>query len=149
MLVAAFAFAQSQGSVRVGNYLVTAPNAVALVEPHRSAEVVDFGGEYAAGTSAPDETYHAQRLKVEETTVLLEWGRFGDGAIGRLTCGRPVAVPVRFVTNAWPGLGFGYAVNGRRVPTFPNEAGMTAGILGRGMRFDQPLSQTSEDRFTL
>ncbi|MHB8635851.1 MAG: MGH1-like glycoside hydrolase domain-containing protein, partial [Fimbriimonadaceae bacterium] len=89
--------------VRVGNYLVTAPNGISVIDGNASAIVIDFGGDYVAGLAAPDNSYHAQTLSLKGATVLLEWGRAGNGAVGRLTSDRPITADVHLLSGTWPG----------------------------------------------
>ena len=94
--------------ILIGNYLVTAPNGIAWIEPGPEASigaVLDFGGEYAAGLAAPDDSYHAQTISVNGASVSIEWGTDpGElpGAVGRLISDRAVVLKPRVLETTWP-----------------------------------------------
>src|ERR1700723_3391963 len=102
LCMAAALLAVSSSKPLIGNYLDTVPNGIAIVWSTKSAAVVDFGGDYVAGIAAPDDSYHAQNLKLGGQPVLLEWGRLGNEAIGRLTAAQPTHFAV-MVKQSWPG----------------------------------------------
>lgn len=85
----------------IGNYLVTVPNGIAMVWSPSSASVIDFGGEYVAGTAAPDDSYHRQALTIGGKQVILEWGRLGEFAVGRLRSQEPMDLRVA-LKDSWP-----------------------------------------------
>lgn len=92
-------------NVKIGNFLVSVPNGIAFVRGDSHAAVIDFGGDYTAGLAAPDDSYHCQDLVHNGATVRLEWGRVGDGAIGRVTADRDVSIDIRFPQVTWPDFG--------------------------------------------
>src|SRR5665213_1203538 len=93
----------NSSQVLIGNYLVTAPNAVTWLSPEdKTAFTVDFGGEYVAGIADPDDSYHGQHLKLNGADVFLEWGRVGNYALGRITSDRDTEIGVTLTTKSWP-----------------------------------------------
>ena len=88
--------------VRIGNFLVSAPNGISLIYDDRSAVVIDFGGDYVAGIAASDDSYHAQHLALDGADVLFEWGRWRNSAFGRLTADRDADVDLRIRPESWP-----------------------------------------------
>jgi glycogen debranching enzyme len=89
--------------VRIGNFFLSAPNGIAMVWGPTAAVVIDFGGDYVAGVAAPDDSYHRQKLSIDGHPVVLEWGRVGNGAIGRLSSPSSVTVPVA-LRQSWQGI---------------------------------------------
>jgi hypothetical protein len=97
----ALAAASRSESVKIGNNFVFAPNGISFVYQDRAAFVLDPGGEYFAGKAAPDNSYHETHFQANGTSVTFEWGRVGDGIVGRLRADRPVSVPIKLIP-AWP-----------------------------------------------
>src|SRR5579863_7206420 len=115
MLLGSLMSGQTKPNIRVGNFLVTAPNGVSVIYDDRSAFVLDFGGDYVAGIAAPDDSYHAQHLTLNGVDINLEWGRAGSGAVGRVTSAQSATVKLRFRGDLWPGFKTDYLVRGRDV----------------------------------
>ncbi|MDQ2732041.1 MAG: PA14 domain-containing protein, partial [Armatimonadota bacterium] len=89
-------------SVRIGNFLTSAPGGIAFVVEDAAAFVVDTGAPYVAGTAAPDDSYHRFQFHVGDANITFEWGRVGDGAVARLTSDKAVELPLRLAPS-WPG----------------------------------------------
>jgi hypothetical protein len=91
----------------VGNYLLTVPNGIAIVWSPTAAAAIDCGGEYVAGVAAPDDSYHRQELTLGGKRVVLEWGRSGPGAIGRISSPESEDLTIKF-PQTWPGISTTY-----------------------------------------
>ena len=86
----------------IGNVLASAPNGVAFVAGDSAGFVMDPGGDYFAGTAAPDGSYHHTQLLVAGAKVGFDWGRVGTSVIGRLISDKPVEVTFK-LSAGWPG----------------------------------------------
>ena len=117
-----FARAADKPGVRIGNFLVGAPCGIAFVVDDDAAFVVDTGGEYFAGTTAPDNSFQRYELKRDGATVQFEWGRVGDAVVARLTTDKPVSLPLK-LGSGWPGWTSAFA---------PTEDGATGQATAKG-----------------
>lgn len=95
------AVAQSK-SIRIGNFLVTAPGGIAFIVQDAAAFVVDTGAPYSADTAAPDDSFHQVKFTTQGAKVAFEWGRTGDAVVARLTSDKPVTLPLH-LSAGWPG----------------------------------------------
>lgn len=92
-----------KSQVLIGNLFAPAPNGVAFISADRSQTIVmDPGGSYFAGTAAPDDSYHQTTFKRGSATITFEWGRVGDGIIGRFTSDAPTNVDLN-LGKTWHG----------------------------------------------
>jgi hypothetical protein len=88
--------------VLIGNFLVTAPCGIAWVIDDSAAFVLDTGGQYVAGTAAPDDSFHAYRFAHDGGQVTLEWGRAGNNVVGRLSSDKQTDLDLK-LSSGWPG----------------------------------------------
>ena len=86
----------------IGNFLRSAPCGIAWIVDDCAAFILDTGGPYVAGTSAPDGSYHAYRFTYSDANILFEWGRVGDSVVGRLSSDKPVSLGLS-LSSGWPG----------------------------------------------
>lgn len=120
MLVFLSTLALSTSSYQIGNYLTNAPNGVAFIIKDRAAFVIDPGGEYYAGTAAPDDSYHESKFKVDNVEVTFEWGRVGDDIVARISA--PKETKVKFdLSQNWPGWKNEYTPNAAGVQSKAGE----------------------------
>jgi glycogen debranching enzyme len=94
--------AASPTSVRIGNYLLTAPDGIAFVVDDAAAFVVDTGGPYVAGTAAPDGSFNRQEFSEGGAPIVFEWGREGNSVVGRLISIKSVLLTLLLCVG-WPG----------------------------------------------
>ena len=141
LCIAAALLAVTSPKPLIGNYLDTVPNGIAIVWSPKSAAVIDFGGDYVAGIAAPDDSYHAQTLSLGGQPVLLEWGRLGDEAVGRVTCAQPVQLKVA-LKQSWPEVVTTYS------PT-PSGCVAKSGDNAATLSFSPPPIDTSATGLTL
>ncbi len=87
-----------QHHVKIGNFLVHSPNGVAFVVDDQAAFAFDPGGDYFAGTAAPDNSYHLTHIG----DVKFEWGRLDDAIVGRLTSTKDQDLTIKLL-QTWPG----------------------------------------------
>ena len=150
LLAASLLTAQAKPSVRIGNFLVSAPNGISVIYCDRTAVVIDFGGEYVVGTAAPDDSYHSQSLTLNQASVLLEWGRLGDGVVGRLRSNAAHTIDVHFRTDLWPKFAMGY----RQIQPYLIDSTVFRGIMASAwtsvsFEFERGLSKGSGDAYEL
>ena len=88
--------------VRIGNYSRGAPCGIAWVISDSAAFVLDTGGDFVAGTAAPDESYHAYKFVQNGANIVFEWGRVGNSVVGRLTSDKQVDLALK-LSSGWPG----------------------------------------------
>ncbi len=89
-------------SIKIGNFLVTAPGGIAFIVKDSAAFVVDTGASYSAGTAAPDDSFHQDQFTAQGAKITFQWGRVGDAVVARLTSDKPVALPLH-LSAGWPG----------------------------------------------
>lgn len=111
-------------SVRIGNFLVTAPGGIAFIVDDSAAFVLDTGAPYYAGTAAPDDTFHHVLFHAQGAAVQFDWGRVGDAVVARLTSDRPITLSLR-LGSGWPGWVSRYV---------PTADGVTGEAQARGRR---------------
>lgn len=119
-------------TVKIGNYFVRSPNGVAFVVNDLQAFAIDPGGDYFAGTAAPDNSFHSTKVH----GVAFEWGKVGEGIVGRLSS--PVDALMTFkLIETWPGFRSTYQ------PTPDGVTGTAADVPTWHLRFEQPVDATS------
>lgn len=88
--------------LQIGNLLTTAPNGIAFIAKGTGAFVMDPGGSYYAGDSAPNGTYHRTVIDAGGKAVTFEWGSYGNSVVGRLRANESTEVTFDLTKN-WPG----------------------------------------------
>jgi hypothetical protein len=120
--------------VKIGNLFVRSPNGIAFVVDDREAYTMDPGGDYFAGTAAPDNSFHRTRIK----SVTFEWGRVGTGIVGRIRSDTDADVTFKLI-QTWPGFATNYT------PTKDGATGTAADCPDWSVRFDPVPTKTSAE----
>jgi len=89
---------QSQ-QIRIGNFYPLSLSATAFLYGDEAAFILDPGLGTQPGAAAPDDSIY----QVSFRGVQYDWGRVGNGMVGRLTAKQPYKVTFK-LRNYWPGL---------------------------------------------
>jgi hypothetical protein len=90
---------EKEPPIRIGNYYPLSLSAAAFLYGDAAAFILDPGLGTQPGTAAPDDSFY----RVSFRGVQYDWGRVGNGMIGRLTAKQPCKVTFK-LRNYWPGL---------------------------------------------
>lgn len=94
-------------SVVIGNFLRESPNGIAWAVDNAAAFVIQPETKFTKGdffqpsTAAPNGSYHKSLIRVQGTTVALEWGRVAGNVVGRITSEKATELPL-LISSGWP-----------------------------------------------
>ena len=86
---------------QIGNFHYKSVSAITFIKEGIAGFVMDSGLTDWNGTTAPDDAIH----RLSSNGIRFEWGKVGEGVVGRLVSDHPAQVTFNLKCGGWPGFG--------------------------------------------